>query len=79
MGAENSDALKPTEYHVVYTTEPDERWEVHYGDQKMGYQAWDKRVAISAAKEMATVNRPSKVVVHDREGAVQSEIPYDPK
>ncbi len=79
MGAKKKEAEGPTEYHVVYTTEPDERWEVHYKDQKMGYQAWDKRVAISAAKSLAKNDRPSKVVIHDRTGPVQSAIPYEAK
>jgi hypothetical protein len=79
MAAKKSKAAEPTEYHVVYTTKPDERWEVHYGDQRMGYQAWDKRVAVSAAKSLAKNDRPSKVVIHARQGPVESEIPYDAK
>jgi len=78
MGGKKKTA-KPTEYHVIYTTEPDEQWEVHYKDQRMGYKAWDKRVAISAAKALAKNDRPSKVVIHDRTGPVQAEIPYDAK
>jgi hypothetical protein len=34
-----------TEYHVVYVEDPEPRWEVQYGKRRMGYQAWDKRVA----------------------------------
>jgi hypothetical protein len=45
----------------------------------MGYKAWDKRVALSAAKEMAKNNRPSKVVIHDRKGPVQKELVYEAK
>lgn len=77
MGEEEKPELM--EYHVVYTAGTNDQWEVHYGDQKMGYQAWDKRVATSAAKSLAKSNRPSKVVIHDRKGPVQSEIPYEAK
>ncbi len=69
-----------TEYHVVYTEEPKPRWEVRWEKRRMGYEAWDKRVATSAAKEVAKDNRPSVVLIHDRKsGAVQSEIPYKAK
>lgn len=71
---------KVTEYHVVYVEDPQPRWEVRWEKRRMGYEAWDKRVATSAAKEMAKDNRPSVVLVHDRKsGAVQSEIPYGAK
>jgi hypothetical protein len=68
-----------TEYHVVYSLKPYPRWEVRWGSQSMGYKAWDKRVALSAAKEMAKMNRPSKVVIHDRKGPVQKELLYEAK
>jgi hypothetical protein len=45
----------------------------------MGYKAWDKRVALSAAKEMAKNNRPSKVVIHDRKGPIQKVLEYEAK
>ncbi|MBC7933188.1 MAG: DUF2188 domain-containing protein [Rubrivivax sp.] len=70
---------QPTEYHVVRVSKPYERWEVQWGKRRMGYQAWDKRVATSAAKEMAKGDRPSKVVIHGRSGEVENEIPYDVK
>jgi hypothetical protein len=70
---------QPTEYHVVRVDKPDERWEVQWGKRRMGYQAWDKRVATSAAKEMAKQDRPSKVVIHSRAGEVEKEIPYEEK
>ena len=70
---------QPTEYHVVRVDEPYERWEVRWGKKRMGYQAWDKRVATSAAKEMAKADRPSKVVIHSRTGAVEKEISYEEK
>ena len=79
MGAKKKEATGPTEYHVVFAEQPDGRWEVHYKDQKMGYQAWDKRVATSAAKSLVKNDRPSKVVIHGRSGAVESEIPYEAK
>jgi hypothetical protein len=67
-----------TEYHVVYTTDPDPRWEVHWGKRRMGYQAWDKRVALSAAQEMAKQHRPSKVIIHNRKtGAAESELTFE--
>jgi hypothetical protein len=72
-------AKEPTEYHVVRVAEPYERWEVQWGKRRMGYQAWDKRVATSAAKEMAKQDRPSKVVIHARTGEVEKEIPYEEK
>jgi hypothetical protein len=73
-----ANAPDPTEYHVVYVETPQPRWEVQYGKKRMGYQAWDKRVALSAAKELAKANRPSKVIIHDRKsGAAQSEITYE--
>lgn len=70
---------QPTEYHVVRVDEPYERWEVRWGKRRMGYEAWDKRVATSAAKEMAKGDRPSKVVIHSRAGEVEKEIPYEVK
>jgi hypothetical protein len=70
---------EPTEYHVVRVEKPYERWEVQWGKRRMGYQAWNKRVAISAAKEMAKQDRPSKVVIHARTGQVEKEIPYEEK
>lgn len=66
------------EFHVVYS-EDKQQWQVEYDGNSLGYPAWDKRVATSAAKELATKKRPSKVVVHDRKGPVQSEIPYAAK
>lgn len=67
-----------TEYHVVYVEDPYPRWEVRYGGKRMGYQAWDKRVATSAAREMAKSNRPSRVVIHDRKGGeAQTEISFE--
>ncbi len=65
-----------TEYHVVFGGE---HWQVTWKTKKMGYPAWDKRVALSAAKEMAKKHTPSKVVIHNREGVVEKEIPYEIK
>lgn len=66
-----------TEYHVLYVEKPYPRWEVQWGQRRMGYRAWDKRVALSAARELAKKDRPSKVVVHDRRtGAAQAEITF---
>jgi Uncharacterized protein conserved in bacteria (DUF2188) len=65
------------EYHVVRVQEPYPRWEVQYGGKRVGYKAWDQRVATSAAKELARKNKPSKVVIHDEQGQVQSEIVYE--
>ena len=76
--ASSSEKDKPVEYHVVYVEHPEPRWEVRWGKRRMGYQAWSKRVALSAAKEMAKQNRPSKVIVHDRKtSAPQSELLFD--
>jgi hypothetical protein len=67
-----------TEYHVQYVEKPYPRWEVQFGGRRMGYQAWDKRIATSAAREMAKSNRPSKVIIHDRKtGVPESEVTYD--
>lgn len=67
-----------TEYHVVYVTDPEPRWEVQWGKRWMGYQAWDKRIATGAAKEMAKKNRPSKVIIHDRKtGKPESEMSFE--
>lgn len=67
-----------TEYHVVYVEKPYPRWEVRWGARRMGYRSWDKRVATSAANEMAKKNRPSKVVIHGRQtGAAEKEIAYE--
>lgn len=66
-----------SEYHVVYVQKPFPRWEVQYSGKRLGYKAWDQRVATSAAKEMARKSKPSKVVVHDEQGQVQSEIVYE--
>lgn len=65
-----------TEYHVVFGGE---HWQVTWKTKTMGYPAWDKRVALSAAKEMAKKHPPSKVVVHHRAGAVENEIEYKTK
>ena len=78
MNSDATDASSQTEYHVVFSQDK-QHWQVEYEGQSLGYPAWDKRVATSAAKELATKNRPSKVVVHDRKGPVQSEIPYLPR
>jgi hypothetical protein len=64
------------EYKVLY----DDKWEVHSDDgQKVGYEAWDQRVALSYAKDTAKKNRPSKIVVHDKTGQATKEIEYPPK
>lgn len=69
---------KVTEYHVIYVDKPYPRWEVRYGKKRLGYQAWNKRVATSAAKELAKADRPSKVIIHDRKtGAAQTELAFD--
>ena len=68
-----------TEFKVVYVPAPDDRWEVHYGDQKVGYQAWDKRVALSYAKDMAKKNRPCTITIHDRKGNAEKQIAYPEK
>lgn len=66
-----------TEYHVVYVEKPYPRWEVQYEGRRMGYRAWDKRVATSAAREMAKARRPSKVIIHDRKTRVpHTEVEY---
>jgi hypothetical protein len=67
-----------TEYHVTFSEKKD-RWQVEWGNRNMSYPGWDKHVAISGAKEMAKQTKPSKVVIHDRKGNVQKEIPYEPK
>jgi hypothetical protein len=67
-----------TEYHVVYVEDPEPRWEVQYGKRRIGYQAWDKRVATSAAQEMAKANRPSKVIIHSRTtGKAETELAFE--
>lgn len=67
-----------TEYHVVYVENPEPRWEVQYGKKRMGYQAWDKRVATSAATELAKANRPSKVIIHSRTtGKAETELAFE--
>jgi hypothetical protein len=66
MPDEENKSEDVTEYHVVYVEDPEPRWEVQFGKRRMGYRAWDKRVATSAAQEMAKKNRPSKVIIHDR-------------
>ncbi len=73
-----TDAIGPTEYHVLYVETPSPRWEVQYGKKRMGYQAWDKHVALSAATELAKADRPSKIIIHDRKtGAAHSEIVFE--
>ena len=67
-----------TEYHVIYVEAPEPRWEVQYGKKRMGYQAWDKRVATSAAQELAKANRPSKVIIHSRtSGKAETELAFE--
>jgi hypothetical protein len=62
-----------TEYHVVF----DIHWRVKWKTKTLGYPASDKRVALSAAKEMAKKTRPSKVIIHSRKGIVEKELSYD--
>lgn len=69
----------PTEFKVLYMPSPDDRWEVHFDDQRVGYKAWDQRVALSFAKDRAKKNRPSTIVVHDRNGKPQKRITYPEK
>jgi hypothetical protein len=66
----------PTEFKVLYSSAPKEQWEVHYDDKRVGYPAWDQRVAISYAKDMAKKNRPSTILVHDKSGAPKKQIDY---
>lgn len=66
-----------SEYHVAYVLKPYPRWEVQYEQKRLGYKAWDQHVATSAAKEMARKNKPSKVVIHDEHGNIQSEVVYE--
>ncbi len=70
-----SDETIGIEYHVV----SDKHWQVTWKAKKMGYPAWGKRVALSAAKEMAKKHKPSKVIIHNRNGAVEKEILYHNK
>ncbi len=78
MPDEEAQSDDVTEYHVTYVEDPEPRWEVRYGKKRMGYQAWDKRVATSAAQEMAKKSRPSKVIIHDRKtGEPESEMSFD--
>ena len=67
------------EFNVVYAPAPDDRWEVQYSGQRVGYKAWDQRVALSYAKDMAKKNRPSTIVVHDRDGNAKKQITYPEK
>lgn len=64
---------------MIYKVKFKSHWRVEWGRKKMGYPAWSKRVAVSAAKEMARDNRPSTVVIHDKKGKVLQEIPYEAK
>ena len=78
MADKADQAGSATEYHVVYVEDPEPRWEVRWGKKRMGYQAWDKRVATGAAQELAKKDRPSKVIIHDRKsGAAQSELTFE--
>lgn len=76
MGEKKTESAQ-TEFHVAFVTAPDQRWEVQYGKKRLGYPAWDKRVALSAAKDLAKQHRPSKVVIHNRQGTIESEIIYE--
>lgn len=66
------------EYKVVYAMESSQ-WEVHWEDQKIGYKPWDQRVALSYAKDVAKKNRPSTILVYDREGKAKKQIDYPEK
>jgi len=68
--------MKTTEYHVKFTNG---QWRVEYDGKSLSYSAWNKRVATSAAKELATKKRPSKVVIHYRDGTVQGQVDYPVK
>jgi hypothetical protein len=65
------------EYHVINTGQPNEHWEIHYGDKRSGGDGWDKDHAVERAVEMARSNPPSTVVVHAVGGAVERTMPYD--
>ena len=65
-----------TEFKVLYAPAPDDQWEVHYLGKKVGYKAWDQRVAVSFAKDVAKKNRPSTIVVNDRDGKQKKQIDY---
>jgi len=78
MPDKEAQSREVTEYHVLYVEDPEPRWEVQYGKKRMGYQAWDKRVATSAAQEMAKQQRPSKVIIHNRKtGKAESEMSFE--
>lgn len=64
------------EFKVQYAPAPDDRWEVQYGGQRVGYKAWDQRVALSYAKDVAKKNRPSTILVHDKKGTPKKRIDY---
>ena len=67
----------PTEFKVLYSSEPKEQWEVHYDDKRVGYPAWDQHVAVSFAKDMAKKNRPSTILVHNKDGSPNKQIDYN--
>jgi hypothetical protein len=78
MAGDADQITELTEYHVVYVEDPEPRWEVQYGKKRMGYQAWDKSVATSAAKELAKAARPSKIIIHDRKtGKPETELVFE--
>lgn len=58
---------------------PDDQWEVHFDDKRVGYKAWDQRVALSYAKAEAKKNKPSTIIVHDRSGKPAKQIEYPVK
>jgi hypothetical protein len=65
-----------TNYRVVYTLTPYPRWDVRYQGKRMGYRAWNQRIAINAAKELARNNRPASVIIQDKQGKLRQKLTY---
>jgi hypothetical protein len=76
---ERGKCVVTTEFKVLYAPAPGDQWEVHYLGKKVGYKAWDQRVALSFAKDLAKKNRPSAILVHDRDGKPKKRIDYGEK
>ncbi len=65
-----------TLFKVVYMPEPNDQWEVHFDNERVGYKAWDQRVALSYAKAAAKKKRPSTILIHDKAGNAKKQIEY---
>lgn len=63
-------------YHVVWD-ESDSRWEVQFeGSQRASETYETKEEAVDAARRLAQNYKPSQLIVHRKDGEIQTEYTY---